>query len=100
MNELAESSFFIKGNNYSIEIISVSSPKQEQIGISTVSLGDCDGILKKYYNLTDNENLVISKLDEFNSSSIIPNVKYNIYDSKGKNLITQYVIRYQFLILY
>ena len=86
MNYLAESSFVVKGEDYSIEVVSISSPKEEQKGISTISLGDCEGILKKHYGLPDNENLVISKVDEFTTASVTPSVKYTIYDSNKNKL--------------
>ena len=86
VKDLAESSFLIQGNNYSIEVSVIDNTKETN-GISYIFLGEqCESLLRTHYNLTKTEPLLISKIDEYNSSSITPIVEYRIYDSNGNIL--------------
>ena len=47
--------------------------------ISTIKLGECEKKLKDYYNLTQEESLLIFKVDVYEEGLIIPIVEYEIY---------------------
>jgi hypothetical protein len=47
--------------------------------ISTIKLGECENKLKRYYNLSQNENLLIFKVDIYEEGLLIPIVEYEIY---------------------
>ena len=52
--------------------------------ISTIKLGDCETILKKHYNISYNDSLLIYKVDLINESHISPIIEYELYDYKAK----------------
>jgi len=53
--------------------------------ISTIYLGECEKKLKKQNNISENESLLIFKMDIYKEGSSIPIVEYEVYDSKTKN---------------
>ena len=52
--------------------------------ISTIKLGECENILKDYYNINDNDSLLMYKVDIINKSYISPIIEYELYDYKEK----------------
>ena len=53
--------------------------------ISTIYLGECEKKLKKQNNISENEYLLIFKMDIYKEGSSVPIVEYEVYDSKTKN---------------
>ena len=53
---------------------------KEYTNISSINLGKCQTELKKFYNITDNETLIIFKIDYFQKDSLVPIVEYEVYD--------------------
>ena len=47
--------------------------------ISSVSLGDCEDILKKVYNIDENQSLIIFKIDYYKNDSLIPIIGYEVF---------------------
>ena len=52
--------------------------------ISSIKLGECETILKNYYNISENETLLIFKIDFFEEGLLIPIIEYEIYNLKTK----------------
>ena len=51
-------------------------------------IGECEILLRKYYNLTNNETLYMKKLDIIQEGLKIPKVEYDVYCKlNGTNLI-------------
>ena len=73
---------------------------KEQIkkGISAIDLGECTQIIKEYYNISNNESLIIlnmeskniennqEKKDKDNSFNLGKNVQIEVYDKSGRKL--------------
>ena len=55
--------------------------------ISTLKLGECEKKIKKHYNLSENEPLIIFKIDLHEEGLLIPIVNYEIYNFKTKEQI-------------
>ena len=55
--------------------------------ISKIYLGECEKKLKKQNNISENEYLLIFKMDIYKEGSSIPIIEYEVYDSKTKNLL-------------
>ena len=53
--------------------------------ISTIYLGECEKKLRKQNNISENEYLLIFKMDIYKEGSSIPIIEYEVYDSKTKN---------------
>ena len=58
--------------------------KKENINNSTINLGECENILKKEYNISQNQSLLIFKIDYLQEGSFIPIIEYEIYNPINK----------------
>ena len=47
--------------------------------MTIIDLGECENLLRKYYNISDNELLYMKKIDVKQEKIKIPKVEYNIY---------------------
>ena len=55
--------------------------------MSTIDLGDCEILLRKHYNLTNNETIYLKKIDIIQDGTKAKKVEYNVYSKlSGKNL--------------
>ena len=52
--------------------------------ISTIKLGDCETKLKDYYNISDNESLLMFKVDYLDKFFLHSSVEYEVYDYKER----------------
>ena len=56
--------------------------------ITTIDLGKCEEILRKSYNISENETLYMKKIDIFQEKMKIPKLEYDVYCKlNGTNLI-------------
>ena len=56
--------------------------------ITTIDLGICEEILRKSYNISENETLYMKKIDIFQEKMKIPKLEYDVYCKlNGTNLI-------------
>ena len=87
----------IKANTSKIitteNVIFQISPLSEQKGndnpnISSIDLGECEKILKNNSNLTDEDDLILYKIDIKNEDSSITYVQYEIYNPKTLQMIS------------
>ena len=66
--------------NVTFQIITTASQKNKSNGnISTINLGDCEGILKETYHINDSLSLIIFKIDYKSPDTLMPIVGYEIY---------------------
>ena len=80
----------IKGDNFTIQIYHPDNPPIDSENISSIDISQCETILKEYYHLPENEQLIIAKFDLYSNNTLTPNVEYVIYDSMG-NILNQKV---------
>ena len=52
--------------------------------LSSINLGECENLLHEYYNISENEPLLIFKIDTFEKGLLIPKVDYEIFNLKTK----------------
>ena len=86
-----------KGNNDIIKfnhmIITLTTTKNQQNNEkygneTTINLGGCEIILKKVYNISNNEPLFMKKIDVIEEGMMIPKIEYDVYYKlNGINLI-------------
>ena len=56
--------------------------------MTSIDLGECETLLRNYYNLTNNETLYMKKMDIYQEGLNIPKVEYDVYCRLfGRNLI-------------
>ena len=46
---------------------------------STIDIGECEAKLKNYYNINDNDSLIIFKYDKYENGLLVPTIEYDIY---------------------
>ena len=47
---------------------------------STIKLGECEDKLRATYNMSDNSNIIIFKIDIYEEDFIIPIIEYEVYN--------------------
>ena len=96
INSYMNSTQYINGTNF-IGIALSSNYMEPNIqlknGISPVDLGNCTEIIKEYYNISKNENLMILNIETKNNNNINENyfnlgknTQLEIYDMSGREL--------------
>ena len=68
-NELELLNNYNSSNNYSLSIL---------------DLGDCETILKKRYNINENDSLIFIKQEQLNGKASEKNIQYNVYEPYNK----------------
>ena len=63
---------------------SYNQNNKEYSNISILHLGECEKILKDYYQIKENETLIIFKIDVFVEKLNIPIIKYEIFHPNNK----------------
>ena len=89
----------IKGSNFLAAVSSDKINPEDQIknGISAFNLGNCTNVLKEYYKIPENENLIILNLEiktekndsinvDVKSFNLGKNTQLEIYDNLGRKL--------------
>ena len=85
-----------KGNDQIINankiLITFTSTENQRNNIesnmSTIDLGNCEDLLRKYYNLTNNQTIYMKKIDIIQEELKTKKVEYNVYYKlSGKNLV-------------
>ena len=60
----------------------------ENINTTTIDLGECEYLLRKAYNISDEQKLYMKKIDVIQEGLKIPYIKYDVYSKlTGNNLI-------------
>ena len=52
--------------------------------LANVQIGECETILRNHYNMSENDSLIMLKIDLHEQGLLIPTVSYEIYDLKSK----------------
>ena len=76
----------VKEDNTLFQITSTENQKNNKNNnISSIILGECENILKKIYNIGENQALLIFKIDYYQPGSLIPKIGYEIYHPTNKS---------------
>ena len=71
-------------DNYIANVYQSSNPPNTD-GIS-ISLGECEVVLRREYNIPDNENLIIAQYEIIDNISLINQIEYKVYRQNGMEL--------------
>ena len=75
----------IKDNNIVYQITSSDNQnKNKNNNISTINLRECEDILKKEYEINDNNSILIYKVDYYEEGSLTPIILYEMYHPMTK----------------
>ena len=73
--------FLIKEKDISYQITTLENENNNNYqNISSISLGDCEDILKNIYKIDNSLSLIIFKVDYYKKDSLIPIIGYEIYN--------------------
>ena len=78
--------YSVKVEGYYIEVYPSDRPFEENSKVSSIDISQCIEVLKKEYNISEEESLIISKIDIVNNSSITNEVEYKVYSNIGELL--------------
>ena len=77
--------YIIRGEKEIFQITSsYNQNNKEYDNISKLYLGECETILRKHYDIKDNETLIIFKLDTFVEGIKIPIIKFEVFHPNTK----------------
>ena len=57
--------------------------------ITTIDLGECETLLRGYYNISENELLYMKKIDIIQEGMKIPKIEYEVYSKLSGNKLTK-----------
>ena len=79
----------INANKILITFTNTENQKNNiESNMSTIDLGNCEILLRKYYNLTNNQTIYLKKLDIIQDGMKAKKIEYNVYAKlSGKNLV-------------
>ena len=79
-------SIIIQANNLTITLSNIKNHNYENM--TKIELGECEQLLRRYYNIPNNESLYMKKIEIIQEGIKIPKIEYDIYCKlNGKNLI-------------
>ena len=73
----------INGIKYEITTTNIYNENKNK-NISIIKLGECENLLRNNNNISENEPLIIFKIDIYEKGLLIPIVGYDVYDIKNK----------------
>ena len=79
---------FLKTDKILITFTNLENQKNNiESNMSTIDLGECEDLLRKYYNLTNNETIYMKKLDISQDGMKAKKIEYDVYcQLSGNNL--------------
>ena len=80
----------IKCNDMIITLSTTDAQKdaKKNLDTTTVDLNKCEDILRKEYNISENETIIMKKIEYFQEGMKIPKIVYDVYNKlNGTNLI-------------
>jgi len=83
MNE-EEKDLILYGNNITYQITSTYNQLNDEYNnITVINIGECEKLLKEKYNIKNDENLIIFKVDYFLEGFLIPITEYEIFNPEN-----------------
>ena len=73
-----------------VTLTSINNQKSDEnkSNMSTINIGECEGLLKKAYNISNDETLFIKKIDVKEEGMKIPKIVFDVYYKlNGRNLV-------------
>ena len=79
--------FIIKNEGVTFQITtSENQANNKNNNISTINLGECEYLLRNYYNIKKDEQLLIYKSESYKEGALVPTVEYEVYDINNNKL--------------
>ena len=82
-NGLLDGDIITYSDKIIFQITSIDNQNKNK-NISVIQLGECEHILKDYYNISKNQPLTIFKYDYFKEGLLVPIIEYEVYHNNKK----------------
>ena len=77
----------IKKENVTFQITtSENQANNKNNNISNIDLGECEYLLRNYYNIKEDEQLLIFKSERSKEGALVPTIEYEVYDINKNKL--------------
>ena len=76
--------FTVMEDDITYQMISSNNTQDLYNNVSSINLGDCEKKLKQYYNITENNSLLILKIDYIIPDLFIPILEYQVFHHETK----------------
>ena len=86
--------YIFKEDNIIIELTDTEKEKNKERNETAINLGNCEFVLKKEYNISNNSYLYIFKIDIKEEGYIIPIIFYEVYFPFNDNNMTQLDLKF------
>ena len=86
IESFTEEGITILGSDYTVQVYPTSNQINESNEISSISLGNCEFILRRENSIPNDEPLLIYKIDIMRESAITPKVEYKVFTIHNKEL--------------
>ena len=71
--------YLLKKEELNFQIVP-SNEQNETEYLSFIDLGECETILREFYKISDDEKLIVVKVDFQNTGYLVPKVEYDVYN--------------------
>ena len=86
IESFTEEGITILGNDYTVQVYPTSNQINESNAISSISLGNCEFILRRENGIPNDEPLLIYKIDIERENAITPKVEYKMFTIHKREL--------------
>ena len=86
LNESDTGNFFFQEDNITYHVSMTNNPVYN-LSISKIDLSDCENLLKEIYDIDDNKELLILKIDIYELDLLFPKIQYELYHPDTRELL-------------
>ena len=86
LNESDTGNFFFEEDNITYHVSMTNNPFNN-LSISKIDLSDCENLLKEIYDIDDNKELLLLKIDIYESDLLFPKIQYELYHPDTRELL-------------
>ena len=79
-----EDNYFFQITNSQNELNLLKGKHNRTNKFSIINLGECENILKRHYQINENDSLIIIKFEKLSNSSLERSLQYEVYEPYNK----------------
>ena len=88
--ELANKGEKIENDKYIVEVYYTNNTFDKNYSVSNIDFSECEKTLKEKNIISQDESLIIAKIDNLESNSILREVQYQVYNQNGEKVNLEY----------
>ena len=86
LNESNTGSFYFIEDNITYQVTMTNNEK-DNISTTKIDLGECENLLKDIYDIDDDKELIILKIDIYEANILFPKIQYELYHPDTRILL-------------